>query len=362
MVIDPAEHNPLNFNLRLLYTVIRENQEYLILRNQIARPTIVIRYSDGSRFSVGSGSTSDYFLDTSFLRFFFLAVVIFAALVEPRTPDDISTAKTATMWLFVAVASLLWLSLSYQISRVMIKIGLLDAIYTPLMVFPLLLVTEAVQHFFINIMYPMPLRSYEPDLAYLITILFALICFDLIHGRFVAPLHPLVIKSAKLVQRENRSISPRGDDQAQQDNMPDIAPAAQVKPDTTGIAVQPSSKPGESQTPDTAPKVIVIGTSEFEPQKIKLIRSEEHYLSIDTDDESKLLRAKMSEAASELGLTFGMQINRSVWVAYREISQMANLNGKLELELKNGEVLIVPRARKQAFLQAYDLFSKGTRI
>jgi hypothetical protein len=209
--------------------------------------------------------------------------------------------------------------------------------------------------------------GYQPDLTDLLTSFFAVICFDIFHGRFVGPLHPLVI-SARAPEPDSPDAAPKQHEMqpdgvdasspssplAGSDGPADTAEAGNL---TSAIEIPLDAVPVKTSLPER----VMIGTSEFNPRRIKLIRSEEHYLSIDTDKGTKLLRAKMSDAATTLGLSFGLQISRSLWVAYAEVEAIKNAGGKLEIELKNGEVLTVPRARKQAFLQAYDLFSTHTK-
>jgi len=337
------------------------------LPDKISNTPILIRYSDGGGFWVLSRSVSEYLLDTTFLRFFLVATLIFAILADPSVPEKMSAAKIAVMWLAISCAVLVWLTISLRVSKWMIDTGVLQAIYTPILIFPVPFITDAVSHTYIGLVHLPRWSGYQPDLTDLLTSFFAVICFDIFHGRFVAPLHPLVI-SARTPEPDSLDAAPKQHEMQPgvvdasspsspldgSDGPADTAKAGDL---TSAIEVPLDAVPVKASLPER----VMIGTSEFNPRRIKLIRSEEHYLSIDTDKGTKLLRAKMSDAATTLGLSFGLQISRSLWVAYAEVEAIKNAGGKLELELKNGEVLTVPRARKQAFLQAYDLFSTHTK-
>jgi hypothetical protein len=126
--------------------VREKSQEVLVLPDKISNTPILIRYSDGGGFWVLSRSVSEYLLDTTFLRFFLVATLIFAILADPSVPEKMSAAKIAVMWLAISCAVLVWLTISLRVSKWMIDTGVLQAIYTPILIFPVPFITDAVSH------------------------------------------------------------------------------------------------------------------------------------------------------------------------------------------------------------------------
>jgi DNA-binding LytR/AlgR family response regulator len=56
------------------------------------------------------------------------------------------------------------------------------------------------------------------------------------------------------------------------------------------------------------------------------------------------------DAVSQLDLKLGMQVNRSVCVAYKIIEDVETAKGRAYLHLKDGEVISLANSRKQGFL------------
>ncbi len=332
-----------------------------------ARPDpdpLVIRFSDGGSFLLATRSPSAYLLDPAFLQFSFLATLVFALLVRPVVLGIDTPAQITFVWSLVFTSNLIWIGFSSSMLRWLVQWGVFRAVYTPIILVPLVFTSHAVFYgfdYFSNTIEP---TNYIPSFEMLAKSFFALICFDILHGRFVAPHHPLVLSDIK-PQTPYRTM---------------IGGAALLDADTPQRAVQSRTRGAAAlshvsgqrdKVGDRSDKLaahasdtflataIEIGNRKFDPATIQLIRSEEHYLSIEFTNGTKLVRAKLSDATTQLGLSLGYQINRSVWVAYSQISNLRKANGKLELELENGEVISVTRTRQEAFLRSYDLHQEG---
>lgn len=334
----------------------------MLPENAQTRPTL-IRCCDGSAFWIISRSVSDYLLNKQFLRFFLLAILIFAILAEPTRNNTMSTAENVLMWVGITIVVLSWLSVAVRLSKAMVDIGLLTAIYTPFLIFPISFITDAVSQAFIIALNASASDTFQINLTNFITGFFAMICFDIFHSRFVAPRHPLAARADTAdFDRPNVQTQP----------VPKAAPAEAVdsrlgpyagQPAGANKTVPPALDPAVASAIDKPViKTVTIGTAQFAPRSIKVIRSEEHYLSIETDTETKLLRGKLSDAVAALEVSLGIQINRSFWIAYAEIADIERTDGKLRLTLRNGEVLSVPRAQNgvPGLLQA--LYEEGRRV
>lgn len=313
---------------------------------------IVVKFSDSGTFKVApKTSPSAYLLDPVFIHFSFIVTLVFALLLRPALPGIETPAQLALIWSIVFVINLIWIGVGCWLSKQLVNLGIMGAIYTPVVILPMVFISQALFQGFAIYLDPVGMTGYFPSFEPLAKAFFALICFDIIHGRFVAPHHPLVLAE----------IEPEPPYKALIARTPNWASGEPLAAPAPSEAAQEPQDTEETDVPDSlSTDAIEIGGRKFDPLSIKLIRSEEHYLSIQFTHGTKLIRAKLSDAAEQLGLGVGYQVNRSVWVAYSEIRNLRKSNGRLELELNGGEVITVTRARQQAFLQAYDLQTENT--
>jgi DNA-binding LytR/AlgR family response regulator len=74
-------------------------------------------------------------------------------------------------------------------------------------------------------------------------------------------------------------------------------------------------------------------------------------------NKSMLSRGKLKEVVQDLDHQLGIQISRSVWVSFAEISQTKEDDkGYLEVILKDGSAFKVTSSRRLAFLQNFDRY------
>ena len=100
--------------------------------------------------------------------------------------------------------------------------------------------------------------------------------------------------------------------------------------------------------------MVQIGNQTFRLADIITIRTEDHYLGIQTAKGKFMQRAKLSDVVGLHGSDLGMQINRSVWVAFSAITSVENADsGQIVLKLANGDEERVAKPRVFAFRQLY---------
>lgn len=318
---------------------------------------MVVTFSDGGSFLVNTRSPSAYLLHPVFLQFVVLATLVFALLVRPEIPGLDTTAQIALVWCVVFLACLICLGLSAWLSRWLIDIGALNAIYTPMILLPLAFTTHFVFYASSYFLEPVHLSSFAPSFEMVAKYFLALICFDLLHGHYVAPLHPLTTTDETPKKAYRRTV----DDDNTVISIPSLPPVSETSQNSTARFRSSQYATPEVVEPDAGElsgqggsPAIEIGGGLYDPRKIQVIRSEEHYLSIQSIDGTELIRAKLADATAMLPAALGYQINRSIWVAYSEIIAYEKVSGRVELELHTGEILRVARSRSKDFLQTYD--------
>ncbi len=93
------------------------------------------------------------------------------------------------------------------------------------------------------------------------------------------------------------------------------------------------------------------------PAKIKggcifALEAEDHYVRVHTELGSGLILMRLSDAASEMGLTPGARTHRSWWVAKSAVRSVERSDGKLSLRLDNGLEVPVSRGYASELKQA----------
>jgi len=84
-----------------------------------------------------------------------------------------------------------------------------------------------------------------------------------------------------------------------------------------------------------------------------LLRSEDHYLHVETAKGQAMIRGGLQEASTALE-GHGMRIHRSIWVAHRAVDRLRRQNGLPVLVLKDGRALPVGRTYVKAVRSALE--------
>ena len=104
----------------------------------------------------------------------------------------------------------------------------------------------------------------------------------------------------------------------------------------------------------TAPAVPGILERLPRPQRGRLLALsvKDHYVEVLTDRGKALVLMRLSDAIKETGSVAGLQIHRSHWVALDAVSRVVRADGKVAVELPNGDRLPVSRGFLPAARQA----------
>lgn len=319
-------------------------------------PTRRVVSSNGRSWETNAQGAADYLLNQVFLTFFFFCVILYATLMQPSADTQLPVPAQMMLWAGLMMTSLIWLYLSAWLSVVAYDSGHLKAIYTPLLLVPLVFVNAFVG----ELVLPVFNTAFEDDastrIQSLVKNIIILITFDMMHERFVAPLHPKYVSGRSAVMHDDVSSSPI-------DLAADKATAG--PPHAIAPSDPPKVRPTESTAADKASpqsqKQIKIARENIKASAILWMKSEDHYLHIQFKDRSIMLRGKLTTAVDELGDQFGAQINRSAWVAFSAIHTLVEQkNGNLDVYLEDESVHRVASTRRLIFKQNYDRFKAET--
>lgn len=323
----------------------------------------IVSCSGRSWYSNANGA-GDYLFNPVFMNYFFLCVVLYATLMQPSEAAEVPFHAQLVFWGGLIFTSLAWLFLSVSASLFAFDRGMTKAIYMPLVLLPLVMINVLVGEFMLASLSHEFEWSYGGALENFVQNTIALVAFEIMHSRFVAPHHP-------------RYLGPELPPDNQ--TMPSHIDTAHASADTQSTK-QPTSWMVETQDLDAdLPEVgqiqgpvlqseavkeedarkIVLAHETLDVAEIVWIKSEDHYLSVQMKDQNLMLRAKLSSTVEELGDQLGLQINRSVWVAYDAIRTVDyQTNGNVELHLDGDAAFRVSKARNLIFRQNYERFKK----
>ena len=75
------------------------------------------------------------------------------------------------------------------------------------------------------------------------------------------------------------------------------------------------------------------------------LNSQDHYVKVTTSMGSELILMRLSDAIMELEGFDGLQPHRSWWIAKKHVKQINTVNNKKSIELSNGELVPISRAK-----------------
>jgi hypothetical protein len=317
-----------------------------------------MRSADGTVYFITSKNPVEYLLHPEFLRFVIIICVFYGLL---RGDEDV---KGLTGWPFVAIWSLVftvvlvWLALCGYLLLLLLKSRRIGQIWTPLLLFPLNLMIESSVQFTMHWLVDQPFKPWGVTLSDLTRDFIILLLADLLHGHYVVARHPHALipnlHSSAERSRHAFDLAPTATDKAAS-----FAPQTDVSAEQDDqVALQqtvsfPSVVAASPQTV-VQPSTVRIGTEIFTLTDILMIRIEDHYLSITTRSGKSMQRAKLGGIEALHKGDIGIQINRSVWVAFSAIREVhPEKNGQILLLLSNGQEELVAKPRVHAFRQAY---------
>lgn len=93
--------------------------------------------------------------------------------------------------------------------------------------------------------------------------------------------------------------------------------------------------------------------------RLLYLKSEDHYIRVCTDKGTALIFGRLSDVIAILDKKHGRQVHRSWWVAQAAVIRAIRKNGKTFLELSNGHIVPVSRARAKELRSAGWLNNPG---
>lgn len=303
-------------------------------------PGVRVRSTDGTTFWITADSLADYVLHPVFLRFLVLVILIFALLDQRPGFGAFGGWGMTFLWSVIAAVVLAWIAICSPVIAAMFRRRMIVQVYTPVLLLPMVLIVEIVIHIFTVLVGGTPWIE-APDLVRYMARNAIVVCLiDLLHANYVVHAHPLarvgkvdmaVPLPATVPERRLRTVPPRLADQP-----PEPADAPRVDDPVRQIAM------------------VQIGPAALPLSSILVVRTEDHYLGVTTRSGKALHRAKMADIEELHTGLVGMQINRSVWIAYSAVKDVVEVeNRQVVVQLVTGDEERISKPRVFAFRQSY---------
>jgi len=327
-------------------------------------PVRRVMSSNGRYWDTNAQGAADYLLNPVFLTFFFFCVVLYATIMQPDVEGQLPLVAEMIVWVGLLMSSLIWLFGSTWLSVVAYDRGYIKAIYTPLLLVPLVFINAFLGEFVLSVFN----TAFESDsgakINSIIKNIIILVTFDIMHERYVVPQHPRYLPPGTTAPPASywteRETAPSTQNIAQAGSVSSLVGTTegenletdfdQVEDAFTGTATGAGAS-------EAWPTYIELGRERIDVSSIVWIKSEDHYLSFRMTNRNLMIRGKLRTVADKLGYRLGFQINRSAWVAYDAIQEVDELkNGSLEVHLDDGTVYRVSSARRLLFIQNYERY------
>lgn len=320
-----------------------------------------VRSVDGSIYVIATRTATDYVLHPEFLRFLIVNCIVYALVRGNADVPGLGGWPLLAVWTMVFAVVLLWLAISGHFLVLLQKKGVIQLVWTPAILLPLNLMIEASVQGSMYWIADQPLKPWATTLSDLTRDLMILLLLDFLHGHYVVPRHPYarvtnprsaqnIAKDApELTTASTAALTLRAD-------LPKEPRLLKEAADSTPVSGGAAWLLPDSQQNRT----VRIGSQTYCLADILLIRIEDHYLSISTRSGRTMERAKLGSIDELHNGTLGIQINRSVWVAFWAIREVQPAqNGQILLTLTNGDEELVAKPRVFAFRQAYRTATAG---
>ena len=301
----------------------------------------MLKFLDGTCVEISGASVTRYICDARFIRFLVLASIVYATVLSYERGPTSSDLQNLFVDILLVVTLLGWLALSSCSLFYFAKRNWIRAVSTPLIFLPIpflgALVTSAAGPFITSGI----IEFSELSPSSIVRQLAIVVCFDMIHARFVAPMHSKVLK----IKLQRPFSLSRVSVLASQEN-------------SGATSDQPFSSPIRNVQSFTT--TVTIGSQVFEKNSLVSMRVEKGGLNVTTLTGERCTSAKFAETVETLGAGLGMRINSTSWVAFNAISSMAPMdNNRVEIKMRNGDRLMVPKFRKHSFEQTFQLYRKA---
>ena len=320
--------------------------------------TVRLRSVDGSVFWIISRSPVDYVLNPAFLKFVIVCCALYALLDQGRDVPGLTIWFFMIHWGVVLTVILVWLGISGGVIRLLFRRRLIRQVWTPVVLLPMIVLIEATIQGLTYGSGLLPLKPWEVTMTDLTRDFMVLMLFDYLHGQFVVARHPQAFVDEFSRDDPEFPPLPKAPSLPSGELRPVLTPESPVADDEPVVAPTPAPAPSLAERSERIQTQrsgsVRIGTETFRMSDILMIRIEDHYLGITTRAGRSLQRAKLAAIEGLHDGDLGIQINRSVWVAFSAIREGQMMkNGQILLVLVNGDEEMVSKPRVYAFRQAY---------
>lgn len=318
-----------------------------------------VRFSDGGTFQISVKSASEYLLDSSFVRFLFLCILLYGVLLHREDVAQLEAYNQVMLWIVMFVVTAGWILFSAGLNVYLVSRGFVSFVFTPFIIIPMVPINIFAAGFVAEYLGAEYWLTFPEIVGPIAQNIVAAVCFDILHGRYVAPTHPAYV-------RADRRLTASADRPKGQFGQVVAAPDQNVVEDENDPAASETQVAEVDTTPATAPSefFVTISGQRLDIRELVYVRSEDHYLKIQQVHSSKLLRGKLKETVTQLNQRLGIQINRSVWIAFASVKRVdENKAGYLEVTLTEDTKFKITNSRKMMFLQNYEHFrDQQTRV
>lgn len=310
--------------------------------------SILVRFSDGGTFETSATTAAEYLLDSCFIRFLFLCIVLYGTLMYREDISQLDPYYQVLLWIMMFLVTTSWLVFSVSLNLYMVRRGIVSFVFTPALILPMVPINLIAAGFVADLIGADYWLTFPGNIEAIVQNIIAAICFDILHGRYVAPTHPTYLGV------DSRKAQPIPQPEAEEKRIPPAQVTSTPTERSEPVPTVPETVANDTQRPEF---VINIAGERLEARKIVYVQSEDHYLKIQQSQTVLLLRGKLKETVKQLDHRLGIQINRSVWIAFSSISDIAeNDAGYLQVTLKDDTTFKITNSRKLTFLQNYKLF------
>jgi len=317
---------------------------------------------NGRSWETNAQGAADYLFNPVFMTFFFLCVVLYTTLMQPNEETALPSMAQFFLWSGLTMSALVWLFLSAWLSVAAHDRGLTKAIYTPLLLLPLVFINALLGEFVLYIFNAAFQDDFGTKIQNIVKNIIILVAFDIMHARFVVPQHPRyvpprsaagpVMHSAELAVSPSIVETPTAVPTVSEPSLSAAQDAEndEATQDQDGASAVDVSKGGGQQC-------IFVSREKIDTSEILWIKSEDHYLSFQMTDRNLMLRGKLSAVVEKLGGQLGVQINRSVWVAFKAIESVEETTGQyIDIKLSDETSHRIASSRRLIFKLHYDTF------
>ena len=307
--------------------------------------------SSGHAFYTRAVSASQYVLDPVFIQFILLSIALYSSLmlamdIPIAAQFILSGAGVVATFFSLALVITIYIAVAFSFG--------LKTIYTPILLIPMQLLNTVFFEYILHLFEQNTADSFNSMWEIALRTFIIIICLDIFRAKFVAPLHSLYIPTEQF-EDETARVGSTSSPVAAPMAAPESAPA--VEHVSTTAKPQVALDPKIEDAANAVRSVLKVGSKSFDINTLQFIRSEDHYLVVQHGDQSTMVRGKLRDIEAQIGVSYGVQVNRSAWVAYSAIASINEpSNGTLEILLKDDTVARVSKARRVFFTHSYEQY------